>query len=157
MAPHSNTLAWKIPWTEEPGRLQSMGSQRVGHDWATSLSLLVSNLLLCRFSQMTFTRLREFPLIPSLLRDFPPHPQNQGWIMDFAHNQFLHPLVWSHSFIFCLLIWWATLIAFEMLNNSCVSKRNCTWSQWEILWLSKKVEDVPEYSWLIKKVTKGIA
>ena len=38
MATHSRTLAWKIPWTEEPGRLQSMGSQRVGHDWATSLS-----------------------------------------------------------------------------------------------------------------------
>ena len=39
MAPHSSTLAWKIPWTEEPGRLQSMGSLRVGHNWATSLSL----------------------------------------------------------------------------------------------------------------------
>ena len=38
MAPHSSTLAWKIPWTEEPVRLQSMGSLRVGHDWATSLS-----------------------------------------------------------------------------------------------------------------------
>ena len=33
MAPHSSTLAWKIPWMEEPGGLQSMGSQRVGHDW----------------------------------------------------------------------------------------------------------------------------
>ena len=32
MANHSSTLAWKIPWTEEPGRLQSMGSQKVGHD-----------------------------------------------------------------------------------------------------------------------------
>ena len=39
MAPHSSTLAWKSPWTEEPGRLQSMGSLRVWHDWATSLSL----------------------------------------------------------------------------------------------------------------------
>ena len=39
MAPHSRTLVWKIPWTEEPGRLQSMGSLRVGYDWATSLSL----------------------------------------------------------------------------------------------------------------------
>ena len=39
MAPHSSTLAWKIPWMEEPGRLQSMGSLRVKHDWATSLSL----------------------------------------------------------------------------------------------------------------------
>ena len=38
MAAHSSTLAWKIPWTEEPGRLQSMGSQRVGHDGETSLS-----------------------------------------------------------------------------------------------------------------------
>ena len=39
MAIHSSTLAWKIPWMEEPGGLQSMGSQRVGRDWATSLSL----------------------------------------------------------------------------------------------------------------------
>ena len=39
MATHSSTLAWKIPWTEEPGRLQSMGSLRVRQDWATSLSL----------------------------------------------------------------------------------------------------------------------
>ena len=36
MATHSSTLAWRIPWREEPGRLQSMGSQRVGHDWVTS-------------------------------------------------------------------------------------------------------------------------
>ena len=39
MAPHSGTLAWKLPWMEEPSRLQSMGSLRVGHDWATSLWL----------------------------------------------------------------------------------------------------------------------
>ena len=38
MAIHSSTIAWKIPWTEAPGRLQSMGSQRVGHDWVTSRS-----------------------------------------------------------------------------------------------------------------------
>ena len=39
VAPHSSTLAWKIPWTEEPAGLQSMGSLRVRHDWATLLSL----------------------------------------------------------------------------------------------------------------------
>ena len=39
MATHCSTLAWKIPWMEEPGRLQSMGSQRVAHDWVTSFSL----------------------------------------------------------------------------------------------------------------------
>ena len=37
MATHSSILAWKIPWMKEPGRLQPMGSQRVRHDWATSL------------------------------------------------------------------------------------------------------------------------
>ena len=42
MALHSSTLAWKIPWTEEPGRPQSMGLLRVGDDWATSLSLFTS-------------------------------------------------------------------------------------------------------------------
>ena len=54
MAPHSSTLAGKIPWTEEPGRLQSMGSRRLRHDWETSLSLSLScigegngNLLQC--------------------------------------------------------------------------------------------------------------
>ena len=39
MSPHSSILAWKIPWTEEPGRLHSMGSRRVRHDYTTSLSL----------------------------------------------------------------------------------------------------------------------
>ena len=42
MATHSSTLAWKIPWMEECGRLQSMGSQTVRHDFTTSLSLLPS-------------------------------------------------------------------------------------------------------------------
>ena len=46
MAIHSSTIAWKIPWTEEAGRLQSMGLQRVGHDWATSLSLFLSRFRL---------------------------------------------------------------------------------------------------------------
>ena len=40
MATHSSTLAWKIPWTKEPGGLQSMGSQRVRHDWATSFHFI---------------------------------------------------------------------------------------------------------------------
>ena len=44
MAPHSSTLAWKMLWTEEPGRLQSIGSLRVGHNWATSLSLFLHAL-----------------------------------------------------------------------------------------------------------------
>ena len=49
MATHSSTLAWKIRWTEKPGRLWSMGSQRVGHDWVTSL----------HFTSLHFTSLQE--------------------------------------------------------------------------------------------------
>ena len=47
MATHSSTLAWKIPWTEEPGKLQSMGSQRVGHDWVTSLHFHFVSMCCC--------------------------------------------------------------------------------------------------------------
>ena len=63
MAPHSSTLAWKILWTEEPGRLQSMGSLRVGHDWATSLWL---------FTFMHWRR--KWQLTPVLLPG-----ESQGW------------------------------------------------------------------------------
>ena len=48
MATHSSTIAWKIPWTEEPGRLQSIGSQRVGHDFTftfTGFVLSTANIL----------------------------------------------------------------------------------------------------------------
>ena len=50
MATHSSTLSWKIPWTEEPGGLQSMRSQRVGHDWMASLSFLFIPYLIFFFS-----------------------------------------------------------------------------------------------------------
>ena len=73
MATHSSILAWKIPWTEEPGRLQSMGLQRVGHDWAISLSLshMHKNIgktkqnvkihLSCSFSNFKLHSLLNFP------------------------------------------------------------------------------------------------
>ena len=63
MAPHSSTLAWKIPWTEEPGRLQSTGLLRVGHDWASSLSL---------FTFMHWRR--KWQLTPVFLSG-----ESQGW------------------------------------------------------------------------------
>ena len=47
MAIHSSTIAWKIPWTDEPGRLQSMGSQRVGHDCMTSLAHSLTRFVIC--------------------------------------------------------------------------------------------------------------
>ena len=45
MATHSSTLAWKIPWMEDPGKQQTMGSQRVENDWVTSVSLTFTMLI----------------------------------------------------------------------------------------------------------------
>ena len=72
LAPHSSTLAWKIPWTEEPGGLQFMGSLRVGHDWATSLSLsiclynyaIIYNCIcicICETNSKYFNHFSKFP------------------------------------------------------------------------------------------------
>ena len=56
MTIHSRTIAWKIPWTEEPSRLQAMGSQRVGHDWATSLTSKIQLEWLNRLSMWLFSQ-----------------------------------------------------------------------------------------------------
>ena len=61
METHSSTLAWRIPWTEEPGGLQSTGSQRVGHDWVTS-TLTFAVILAC-FWGITVL----FPIVTALL------------------------------------------------------------------------------------------
>ena len=63
MAPHSNTLAWKIPWTEGPGGLQSMGSLGVGHDWsdlaaAAAVLPCFGQLLCCCFNLWVLSSLR---------------------------------------------------------------------------------------------------
>ena len=75
MAPHSSTLAWKIPWMEEPGRLQSMGSLRVRHNGATSLFL---------FTFMHWRR--KWQLTPVFL---PGESQGQGRLVG-CH-------LWSHT------------------------------------------------------------
>ena len=74
MATHSGTLAWKIPWMEEHGRLQSMGSLRVGHDWATSLSLF------------TFMHWRKWQPTPVFL---PGGSQGWGCLVGFH--------LWGHT------------------------------------------------------------
>ena len=55
MAIHSRTIAWRIPWTEEPGRLQSTGLQRVGHDWTTSLTHSMNMFLCCSLNSSTLS------------------------------------------------------------------------------------------------------
>ena len=65
MATHSSILAWRIPWTEEPGRLPSMGSQRVGHDWATKCS---------RTQNKLFIHGRGGTVLQAWASVFSPHP-----------------------------------------------------------------------------------
>ena len=75
MATHSSTLAWKTRWTEKPGRLQSMGSQRVGHNWVTSLSLSIcsysSTPAQCHKKKVNLTLLPQICVpTPGLYEDF---------------------------------------------------------------------------------------
>ena len=68
MPTHFSILAWKIPWAEEPGGLQSMGSQRVGHDWATNTFILMGAKplkLLTLFSLIKSCLTCQINLIPS--------------------------------------------------------------------------------------------
>ena len=82
MATCSSILAWKIPWTEKPGRLQSMGSQKVGHDWACTHTHLKTRT----FSYMTGIQLyyiQEIHLIYSPYSDFTNDPNNIIYIYIF--------------------------------------------------------------------------
>ena len=71
MATHSSTVAWKIPWTEERGRLQTMGLKRVRHNWATSRSLLLSRAL--RASQVARV-VKNLPTNAGDIRDISSNP-----------------------------------------------------------------------------------
>ena len=63
MATHSLILAWRIPWTEDPGGLQSIGSQRVGHDWVTKHSTTQSLFILLNWNFMPLISNSPFPLL----------------------------------------------------------------------------------------------
>ena len=97
MATHSSTLAWRIPWTEEPGGLQSMGSQRVWHDWATNT-----------FTSLSFSRL--FPQGSSTL---PVNPVLPSW----GFISILHPrltfLSKAHTLDFLGVQWLRILLPMQ--------------------------------------------
>ena len=97
MAPHSSTPAWKIPWMEEPSRLQSMGSLGVGHDWATSLSL---------FTFMHWRR--KWQPTPRILQySCLENPRDGGalWAAGYGVAQSQTPLKWLSSSSSHLSMW----------------------------------------------------
>ena len=103
MATHSNTLAWKIPWTEEPDRLQSMGSQRVGHDWVTSLLIYlwiicISSLEKCLWKSFPHLYIHIFFLLLNC--------RQYVYILDV---NFLSDIGFTNIFSYstgCLFIYW---------------------------------------------------
>ena len=100
MATHSSTLVWKIPWAEEPGRLQSMGSQRVGHDWATSERVWSKGTLLyCSWEyklvQPLWRTVWRFP--KKLKIELPYDPEPHAWAPIWRKLEFkrIHKSQWS--------------------------------------------------------------
>ena len=96
MAPHSSTLAWKIPWTEEPGGLPSMGSHRVGHDWSDLAAPAVQ--LICSVVSDS--------LCPHGLQHTRPHcssPTPGVYSNSCPLNQWYHPTISSSVVPFSLL------------------------------------------------------
>ena len=108
VATHSSTLAWKNPWTEEPGRLQSMGLHRVRHDWVTSLSLFTFMHWRRKWQPTPVFLLRESQGRGSLVGSMGSHRVRHDW-SDLAAAAVLFSLnsVWcvfdanSQSFCWC--------------------------------------------------------
>ena len=102
MATHSSVLAWRIPWMEEPGGLQSMGSQRVGHNWATSLSLscnsIFSFLKIFVLMWTIFKVFREFVTILFLFYVLVFWPLGM-WDLSPDQGSNRHPLHWKHRLL----------------------------------------------------------
>ena len=112
MATHSSILAWRIPWTEEPGRLLSMGSQRVGHNWVTSLSALrVHNKAIkkreCWYGVEVNQRHPQFGFKRHAWFNFPSAP---------LQAQYVAP--WTSSSLFTLRIYRLRTSAPVLLTNS---------------------------------------
>ena len=136
MATHSSTLAWKIPWMEEPGRLQSVGSQRVRHDFVTSLSFSFTDKTIDFMNHYWWGNINKtaknayltcpvvwsaawgslFVLLPDILNYLMDHLKSGKWISyNFLHlmdiNMFLsHPVGFQTGLKASLadwpLLWW---------------------------------------------------
>ena len=95
MATHASILAWEIPWTEDPGRLQSMGSQRVRHTWATSLSFCSLTLVLTKMGFPGHASGKELPVNAGDIRNMGSIPGSgrspgggQGNLLPFLPGEF---------------------------------------------------------------------
>ena len=112
MATHSSTLAWKIPWMEEPGGLQSMGSQRVGHDWATSRWASLVAQMVKRLPAMRETQVRSMVWEDPLEKEMATHSSTLAWKIPWTEEpgrlQPMESQRVGHD--------WATSLSFTMIT-----------------------------------------
>ena len=117
MATHSSILAWRIPWTEEPGGLQSTGLQRVRHDWATSLSFMVyavSKRETFRLSSKTarfFCTIWPFASLNEILY------KTEGWLHLMSSSQLVMSILKSDFKLNVICITPCLSIAFWLHNT----------------------------------------
>ena len=94
MATHSSMFSWRIPWTQEPGRLQSMGSQRVGHDWAPKYRQLYGRSLCPKKAYLVAQRLKCLPAM------------QETWVRSLGREDPLQKEMATHSSILAWRIPW---------------------------------------------------
>ena len=112
MATYSSTLAWRIPWTEEPGGLPSMGSHRVGHDWSNLAAVAAA-----------------YSFYACFLKGF---YHNVCLILLKAFSVIIEIIIFF--LFFNLLMWCIRLIDLSILKNSCIPGIKPTWSWCMIFW-----------------------
>ena len=115
MAPHSSTLAWKIPWTEEPGRLQSMGSLRVGQDWSNLAAAAAPGFIVCRLFDSSHSDWHEMV----------PHC---GFDLRFSDNEWcwasFHVFI-SHLYVFFEKCLFSSLAHFFLIGSLIFLELSC--------------------------------
>ena len=136
LATHSSILAWRIPWTEEPGRLQSMGSQRVRHDWATFTFGCSQGTRVTTFSSVT-TGHTQNPLKKELLKVRSASTWSAGALRHGIDGATIH--CWRVPSAYC-----GSGTILNTLHYWCISKQPCKYYHYPLFyrWEKKKVKSL---------------
>ena len=132
MATHSSTFAWRIPWTEEPGRLQSMGLQRVRHDRGTNMFIFTSPFHSNRLACV----LPEFKCSSSTSSGSPSDPFGLWWFMLFETQSYFYCFIWHlfslwwfiYFYPYCLILNCVLVLVFlSLCKSSSPTRLQCCW------------------------------